>query len=585
MFCLLLEEMQDCCIPDDLMYHFIIKSNKMKEPNEVKHMQERIGQVYKNRKVKKNYKNIDVLPTVYDEDKKVGKEGFIFSKKTFNPFKEWKAPYVGPPKKGHIKSVNNKESNEVLNVIEKAEKLLTFFSDNEENLDSTFKFKKKKKLRGLPSFKDMMKPFSGCPCVKIFPIKPFHFSYWHQYVAFFTDTIPCLIEGYCIMLINVFSEDNDYVNTLDKDNIRTAVIEFFYIMISFYIATLLFYYTIIDTSNLINPVEIFPKSGNDAFDNFILNRIIEYMTFPIKIFNWFFETVLPTAAKWMGISPYPKINYMLLLMFSLFLVFNQVIETFADMVKSSFVFKASVLVYASIALAVFMKAIDLDIIYNVKENMTYLNNPITVTGLVIILTLIAFILAPFSQFLLVMYIFNLFFIKPLMNLFTELSITKVFLFDPNNGLSCGVGSSEFFIELDRIISKYIFPYLYSLLLLIFFVYRLYMSTSLNNKAIRTIMYIINFTCIIGIIFSFILNTYQFESMDRNVNIDIDVRPNKSVGKTNYSELINNESNNNAIKLNMNIPTTSTHIVNKPSIINNETQSNAAITNSIGVNKI
>ena len=41
----------------------------MKEPNEVKTMQDAIRKVYQNKKnsrIKENYKNIDVLPTVYD---------------------------------------------------------------------------------------------------------------------------------------------------------------------------------------------------------------------------------------------------------------------------------------------------------------------------------------------------------------------------------------------------------------------------------------------------------------------------------------------------------------------------------------
>ena len=45
----------------------------MKEPNETIHMQQKINQIYGNRsksktkpKVPENYKNIDVLPTVYD---------------------------------------------------------------------------------------------------------------------------------------------------------------------------------------------------------------------------------------------------------------------------------------------------------------------------------------------------------------------------------------------------------------------------------------------------------------------------------------------------------------------------------------
>jgi hypothetical protein len=53
--------MPECCIHDDLMYHFIINnSNKMKEPIEVKQMKTVIEKVY-NDKVKQNFKKATAL--------------------------------------------------------------------------------------------------------------------------------------------------------------------------------------------------------------------------------------------------------------------------------------------------------------------------------------------------------------------------------------------------------------------------------------------------------------------------------------------------------------------------------------------
>ena len=52
----------------------------MKEPNEVKSMQDAIRKVYqtkKNKMIKENYKNIDVLPTVYDTPDKEGFKGLF----------------------------------------------------------------------------------------------------------------------------------------------------------------------------------------------------------------------------------------------------------------------------------------------------------------------------------------------------------------------------------------------------------------------------------------------------------------------------------------------------------------------------
>src|SRR6056300_785776 len=103
----------------------------MKEPDEVKNMQQMIHQLYQKKKqatqtkqttqttpqVKHNYKNIDVLPTVYDEvdspemdSPQYGgeniQEGFIMDKLRLQR-KKWKAPYVGPPKEGPIKDIKH----------------------------------------------------------------------------------------------------------------------------------------------------------------------------------------------------------------------------------------------------------------------------------------------------------------------------------------------------------------------------------------------------------------------------------------------------------------------------------------------
>ena len=124
----------------------------MKEPNEVKTMQDAIRKVYQNKKnsrIKENYKNIDVLPTVYDSPDVVNldnlnlddlnlddsnQEGFKgfknMGKKMTKPFKKWKAPYTGPPLDGPIKDIDHHSANNINKMILTGENLLSSFAAN-----------------------------------------------------------------------------------------------------------------------------------------------------------------------------------------------------------------------------------------------------------------------------------------------------------------------------------------------------------------------------------------------------------------------------------------------------------------------
>lgn len=501
----------------------------MKEPNEVKSMQDTINRIYqnkKNSKVKGNYKNIDVLPTVYDtpdENSKEGFKGFFKSigkgfKQMGKPFKKWKAPYTGPPLDGPIKDIDHNEANNINNIILKGESLLNFFTNHEQNLNDMFGSNKTKSKRSF-GFQDAMGPFAKCPCVKIYPFNVHKLSYWHQFIAFFTDSIPCLIDEYSDLLVRMFTTEKEYVIKQDKETVKSSVIEFFYIFIAGYLSMMFFYYSVMDTSNFVNPAEFVPKTGNQSFDFYVVDRLVEYMILPIKMFNEFFTTVLPGVASMLGVLPFAKLNYIFLFMVSIAMVFNGIIETFADMAKKSFQFKAHMIIYAFTALAVVIKLFDLEIIYNIKEYMALKDLWYIYIPLVIVMIIIAFVFAPFTQLMLVIYVFNLFFLRPLMHLFEELNLTAEFLFDPSNDLSCDLPTGEFFGELSRIISKYIFPIMFPLVLMIFFAYRFYLSGSLYSTALRSIMYMVNLVCIILVLAYIFFIVDKGSRMSRNVDIE------------------------------------------------------------------
>ena len=511
----------------------------MKEPNEVKTMQDAIRKVYQNKKnsrIKENYKNIDVLPTVYDSPDVVNldnlnlddlnlddsnQEGFKgfknMGKKMTKPFKKWKAPYTGPPLDGPIKDIYHHSANNINKMILTGENLLSSFAANGDFLKKVFPDSSKKTT--YITMKELLGPFDTCPCIKIYPFNVHKLSYWYQFIAFFTNYIPCLINGYSDLVVRLFTTEDEYVIKQDKEIVKTSIIEFFYIFIAGYLSMMFFYYTVMDTSNFVDPTEFLPRTGNSTFDFFIMDRLAEYMLLPIKMFNMFFTDLLPYFAGLLGLLPFAKLNYIYLFMISIAMVFNGIVETFADMAKKSFQFKSHMLIYALTILAIVIKLFDMDIIFNASEYFAMQNLWYVYIPLVLITMIVAIIFAPVTQLIFVIYVFNLFFLRPLSHLFEELNETVAYLFDPSNDLSCDIQTGEFFGELSRIISKYIFPVMFPLVLMIFFGYRTYLASALHSSALRTIMYMINTVCIVLILTYIFFIVNNETKMSRNVDIE------------------------------------------------------------------
>ena len=498
----------------------------MKEPNEVKSMQDAIRKVYQNKKnkmIKENYKNIDVLPTVYDSPDKEGFAGFFKKmkkgfKKSFKPVKKWNAPYTGPPLQGPLKDIDHNPANNISNIILKGESLLNFFTENETYLDNAYGSSTKRKTRNT-TVKDLLKPFAKCPCIR-FPKKFTPKEVWEcllSFPFFFTDYIPCLIDGYCGLIVTIFTTEKEYVIKQDKELVKSSVHEFLYIFVTGYLSMMFFYYTVMDTSNFVNPQEFFFRLDYHPYKFFVKERFFEYLTLPIHVFNMFFIDILPYISTLLGLLPFAKLNYIFLFMVCIAMVFNGIVETYFDMLKKSFRLKAHMMIYVMIIFAIVKKLFDID--YSIDDFNLVKNMPITVIITSLVCMVMAILFAPLSQMMLVIYVFRLFIFGPLFNFFEELDFVKEYLSDPYNDVSCDTRTEEFFGELSRIVTIYIYPFMLPLVFMIFFGYRLYLSSSLHSSALRTIMYIINLVGMV-LIFGYLFFAANTDSkLSRNVNIE------------------------------------------------------------------
>jgi hypothetical protein len=527
--------MPDCCIQDDLMYHFIINSNKMKEPFEVQQMKTIIETIYQD-KVKQNFKNIETLPTVYDpvqsnistqegfkKMKKLIKKGVNKLNKPDAGFTLWKAPSSGPPKNGPILDIKNNPADEVDSILKTGESLAKFFSSASFSAITP-------KEGDNSIMENILKPFDKLPCIQVFPLRLFSIKYWRQYFLFLTDSIPALIEGYSMLFIESFADSRDFKSTKQKQNdteyLKTSIIEFFYILIAGYISILLFYYSVIDTSYIDNPLKIIPIPSDQPLKD-IGERLVDYAALPFLMMNYFISTILPTISEKMGLLPYHKLNFMFLFFVSLVLIYNQSIELIVDMTKKSFEFKAHAVIYMITVAAVLFKLFDLNVFNNVSESGKNLVFTTLNFFLVLILIIIAFLVAPITQFCLVCYILYLFLIGPLLKGLSFIETVRDFLNNPNQDVTCEFPAGEFFGELSRIITTYVYPYLLQIVLGIYFIYRLFLllfddtinPTCYNSKNVKLIMMYFNIICMAGIIGMQVISSYMNTNFDKTVIIN------------------------------------------------------------------
>ena len=541
----------------------------MKEPNEVKTMQDAIRKVYQNKKnslIKENYKNIDVLPTVYDSPEDINvdnlnlddptQEGFRGLKKfrkkigkgvkkigkglkkmgdtLTKPFERWEAPYSGPPRDGPINDIGHNPANNINNIILTGESLLKWFSMNSD----LFKDETGKKMSSI-SFKDMLGPFDKCPCIKT----PRKFSLKELYIClqsfflFFTDYIPCLINGYSDLVVRVFTTKKEkrieYYIKKDKEDVKTSIFEFLYILVTGYLTMMIFYYSVIDGSSKDGSITEKTVLFNPAENTWeMTKKFVLYGTFPFIMFNTFIKTILPFAMSAIGLSPFAQLKYVFIFIMTIICVFNGLMDALVDLIKKSLNFRAHWLYYISIVFSILMDAFNI-IIPNDKEGLEYEKMVVElksqywyiVVAIYLLTVCSVFVLAPLLQFSFLVYIFYLFLFLPILSFFKHLTRTTNYLLNPDNNYTSGDTTKDAFLgELNSIIAKYVFPVLFPLVMVVFFGYRLSMCGNLHSRALRIIMIIINLVCFVSMslfIFFRLYNPATNENQNNNTTTSVD----------------------------------------------------------------
>ena len=518
----------------------------MKEPNETIHMQQKINQIYGNRsksktkpkpKVPENYKNIDVLPTVYDTpvdtDTPTGneKEGFkggfksVFKKlkKTLTtPIGKWNAPYTGPPKKGPIKDIDYHDASNLNRLFLQGEDFFNYFTQNEKYLDNILDSKPKKKKFKLS---DWTAPFRKCPQLKFTPISKFPFSL----VSYLTDTVPCLINGYSELVVDILQDESAprRFRIHNKALLKQSIYEFLYVCVSFYLCIMVFYYVVINPEYLISPsqyLETFNPKGLTFVLQFIFGRVLKFLDYPVICFNAVLKMFIPGLALLLGAKGNAKLYYLVVFLFVLGAVFNGNLKIFADMAKQASRFRAHSIIYMLISLAIFFYLFDLN-------NLEYIQNiatlpKIAATGFVILLAILvglcitgAMLLAPVVQLFFVFYLLYLFIGVPVFNLFSQFTDVLDYIVDPKNSGECGTRSGHFTEEFTRFLGVWIFPIFFKLVLLIFFLYQMNLTSGLKGTVLPRMMLMINGLLVVAILAMIIVFGYNEKPLEDTVDMD------------------------------------------------------------------
>ena len=540
----------------------------MKEPNETIHMQQKINQIYGNRiktkpKVPENYKNIDVLPSVYDTpvstDIPTGKEKEGFKggfKKTFKkigktiknaltqPIGKWNAPYTGPPKKGPIEDIDYHDASNLNRLFLQGEDFFNYFTQNEKYLDNILDSKPKKKKFKLS---DWTAPFRKCPQIKFTPITKFPFSL----VSYLTDTVPCLINGYSELVVNLLQDESAprRYRIHNKALLKQSIYEFLYVCVSFYLCIMVFYYVVINPEYLISPSQYMEELDNVPFViEFVFGRVLRFLDFPVICFNAVLKMFIPGLAWLLGAKSNAKLYYLVVFLFVLGAVFNGNLKIFADMAKQASRLRAHSIIYMLISLAIFFYLFDLnnlEYIQNIAQMGGYiaLGFAILLAILVGLCITVAMLLAPLVQLYFVFYLLYLFIGVPVFNLFSQFTDVLDYIVDPKNSGACGTRSGHFTEEFTRFLGVWVFPVFFKLVLLIFFLYQINLTSGLKGLVLPRMMVMINGLLVLVILAMIVVFGYNQKPLQDTVDMNNPLQPPEKPEFSNTSSNANTNANN------------------------------------------
>ena len=199
------------------------------------------------------------------------------------------------------------------------------------------------------------------------------------------------------------------------------------------------------------------------------------------------------------------------------------------MAKQASRFRAHAIIYMLISLAIFFYLFDLnnlEYIQNIAQMGGYiaLGFAILLAILICLCITLAMLLAPVVQLFFVFYLLYLFIGVPVFNLFSQFIEVLDYIVDPQNSGQCGTRSGHFTEEFTRFLGVWIFPIFFKLVLLIFFLYQMNLTSGLKGLILPRMMLMINGLCVVAMIAAIIAFGYNQKPLSDVVDMNNPLQP-------------------------------------------------------------
>lgn len=281
---------------------------------------------------------------------------------------------------------------------------------------------------------------------------------------------------------------------------------------------------------------------------FVFGRVLKFLDYPVICFNAVLKMLIPGLALLLGAKGNAKLYYLVVFLFVLGAVFNGNLKIFADMAKQASRLRSHAIIYTLISVAIVLYLFDLN-------NLEYIQNIATLptgiaTGFAILLAIlvgvcitVAMLLAPVVQLFFVFYLLYLFIGVPVFNLFSQFTDVLDYIVDPKNSGQCGSRSGHFTEEFTRFLGVWVFPIFFKLVLLIFFLYQMNLTSGLKGTVLPRMMLMINGLLVVAMLAMIIVFGHNQKPLQDTVDMNNPLQPPEKPEFSNTSSNANVNANN------------------------------------------
>ena len=156
---------------------------------------------------------------------------------------------------------------------------------------------------------------------------------------------------------------------------------------------------------------------------------------------------------------------------------------------------------------------------------------------------VAMLLAPLVQLYFVFYLLYLFIGVPVFNLFSQFTDVLDYIVDPKNSGACGTRSGHFTEEFTRFLGVWVFPVFFKLVLLIFFLYQINLTSGLKGLVLPRMMVMINGLLVLVILAMIVVFGYNQKPLQDTVDMNNPLQPPEKPEFSNTSSNANTNANN------------------------------------------